>query len=466
MTGYVSISPARVRSLVKALGSASSASEALRTRVRELIGQGVEAGGSALPLVTENLPFGSGASGQLRGLASDATESSRAYTRRVDRFEELMKAAKAGKPAPDPQTWFNDMGAVDKAKVDAATAAMRGVIDDFMLLSGMDLDKVMSTLRGLTPAELEAALAQLSDEELGAFLSRMKDGGALDGGLDENGERDLLNLFGSGVSLPVVQRMCKVSDWANGYFRPSLKDVGGDLSEYRWDPITGTLFAQGVGEKGGADPSDVDQKSIGDCGLQATLAALAKQNPALLAKMVTTNPNGSYTVTFYEDGKPVRIVVQPEVLRKSDGTPITGFGDSADGASPELWAVVVEKAAAQWKGGYNDIQGRWPGDWMEELTGQDSIRTNAGDVGSTSDIQAQLDAGQGVTFSTQDTRDHPGMGQLKPKPLIGPHAYTVMGTDGDYVLLQNPWGTTEGITRIHIDDLRKYGTMVEAVDVN
>jgi hypothetical protein len=42
----------------------------------------------------------------------------------------------------------------------------------------------------------------------------------------------------------------------------------------------------------------------------------------------------------------------------------------------------------------------------------------------------------------------------------------VIGTDGDYVLLQNPWGSTEGVTRVHIDDLRKYGTKVEAVDVS
>jgi hypothetical protein len=466
VTGYVSITPSRVRSLAKALDTTSTASEALRTKVRELIGQGVDSGGSMLPLMTENMPFGSGASGQLRGLAGDATDSSQAYIRRVTRFEQMMQAVKEGKPAPDPQTWFNDMGPVDKAKVDAATKEVRAVIDDFLLLSGKDIEKVMGQLKGLTPAELEAVLANLSDKELAAFLDRMKDGGALDGGLDENGEREFLNLFGSQVSLPVVQRMCKVSDWACGYFRPSLKDVGGDLSQYRWDPITGTLFAQGLLEDGGADPTDVDQMSIGDCGLQATLAALAKQNPALLEKMVTTNANGSYTVTFYEDGKPVQIVVQPEVLRKPDGTPITGFGDSPDGGSPELWAVVVEKAAAQWKGGYNDIQGRWPGDWMQELTGQDSERTDAGDIGSTSEIQARLDAGQAVTFSTQSPKDHPGMAELKPKPLVGPHAYTVMGTDGDYVLLQNPWGSKEGITRIHIDDLRKYGTKVEGVDVN
>jgi hypothetical protein len=466
MTGYVSITPARVRALSKELVTTSTASEALRTRVRELIGQGVDSGGSLLPLMTENMPFGSGASGQLRGLAGDATDSSEAYLRRVNRFEQMMQAAKDGKAAPDPQTWFNDMGPVDKAKVDAATKAVRDVIADFLMLSGDDIDKVMGQLRGLTPAELEAVLGNLNDEELAAFLARMKDGGALDDGLDENAERDFLNLFGSQVSLPVVQRMCKVSEWANGYFRPSLKDVGGDLSEYKWDPVTGTLFAQGLGENGGADPSDVDQMSIGDCGLQATLAALAKQNPGLLEKMVTTNANGSYTVTFYEDGKPVQIVVQPEVLKKPDGTPITGFGDIADGTSPELWAVVVEKAAAQWRGGYNDIQGRWPGDWMDELTGQESERTDADDVGSAGDIQARLDAGQAVTLSTQDPKDHPGMAEMKPKPLYGPHAYTVVGTDGDYVLLQNPWGSGEGITRIHIDDLRKYGTKVEGVDVN
>lgn len=466
MTGYVSITPSRVRELVKALSDASSAAEARRTKFRTLLDQGVQNGGSPLPQVMENLPFGSGASGKLRGLASDATDSSQAYTRRVDRFEQMMKAVKEGKPAPDPQTWFNDMGPVDQAKVDEATKAVRGVIDDFVLLSSDDQKKVMGQLKGLTPAELEAVLGNLNDKELGDFLNRMKDGGMLDGGLDSNGERELLNLFGSNVSLPVIQRMCKVSEWANGYFRPTTEGTIGDLSGYSWDPITGTLFAKGAGEASGADRSDVDQKSVNDCGLPATLAALAEQNPALLEKMVTTNANGSYTVTFYEDGKPIQIVVQPEVLRKSDGTPVTGFGDREDGSNPELWAVVIEKAAAQWKGGYKEIEARWPGDWMEELTGKESEGTDAEDVGSTADIQAKLNDGKAVTFSTQSPKDNPGMNTIKPKALYGPHAYTVIGTEGDYVLLQNPWGSGEGVTKIHIDELRKYGTKVEAVDVN
>lgn len=86
MTGYVSISPARVRSLVKALQDAGTASESLRTRLRDLIGQGVEAGGSPMPLIRENMPFSSGASSELRGLITDTKESSQAYTRRVDRL--------------------------------------------------------------------------------------------------------------------------------------------------------------------------------------------------------------------------------------------------------------------------------------------------------------------------------------------------------------------------------------------
>jgi hypothetical protein len=465
MTGYVSITPARVRLLVKALDTTSTASEGVRTKVRELISQGVDAGGSPMPLMTENMPFSSGASGQLRGLAGDATDSSQAYTRRVTRFEQMMAAVKDGKPAPDPQTWFNDMGPVDKAKVDAATKEVRGVIDDFMLLSDDDIKKVMGQLKGLTPAELEAVMANLSDKELGDFLSRMKDGGALDGGLDDNGERDFLNLFGSQVSLPVVQRMCKVSEWANGYFRPTTEGTIGDLSGYSWDPITGTLFAKGAGENSGADRSDVNQIKINDCGLPATLAALAEKNPGLLEKMIKLNPNGSYTVTFYDDGKPVEIVVQPEVLKSGNNT-VTGYGDRPDGTSPELWAVIVEKAAAQWKGGYKNIEARWPGDWMEEITGKESQRTDAGDVKSAADIQAQLDSGHAVTFSTQSSDDHIEMREMKPKPLVGPHAYTVIGTDGDYVLLQNPWGSREGVTRVHIDDVRKYGTKVEAVDVS
>ena len=239
----------------------------------------------------------------------------------------------------------------------------------------------------------------------------------LDGGLDSNGERDLLNLFGSNVSLPVIQRMCKVSDWANGYFRPTTEGAG-DFKGYSWDPITGTLFAQGAGERGGADPSDVDQISIGDCGLQATLAALADKNPELLEKMVTTNPNGSYTVTFYEDGKPIQIVVQPEVLRKADGTPITGFGDRPDGSIPSSGRSWSRRRRRSGRVATSTSRGAGRETGWRSSPVQESERTDADDVDSVDDIQARLERGQVGHLQHPEPQGPPGDGRHEAEAAV------------------------------------------------
>ncbi|GAA0608833.1 hypothetical protein HPO96_30820 [Kribbella sandramycini] len=81
MIGYVSITPSRVRLLVKALEDVGAASDRLRTRVRNLIQQGTEAGGSPAPLVRETMPFGSGASSELRDLTVSTRQSAQSYTR-------------------------------------------------------------------------------------------------------------------------------------------------------------------------------------------------------------------------------------------------------------------------------------------------------------------------------------------------------------------------------------------------
>jgi hypothetical protein len=48
------------------------------------------------------------------------------------------------------------------------------------------------------------------------------------------------------------------------------------------------------------NPNDIQQRGLGDCHLQATLYSIASQpgGPDMLARNITLNPNGTYTVTL------------------------------------------------------------------------------------------------------------------------------------------------------------------------
>lgn len=449
MTGYKSLNPERVHQLVSALRGASAGARSLDGRFGDLVAEGEALGGTAsttffkMPLSMVGL------------LVSGQADS---YHRRVTHFEQMLATLDKGLPVGAPQTWFNDFGTLDQKKIEAAVKAAMEFADANPFALTEARNGLMTRMRGMTLAEIQAMMDALDDPTSTQLLRRMSEHSWLFGGT-EGETREFYNLIGESVNMATISRLGRLSKEFTKYYRPSTAGTG--FANYHWDTVTGTLFIKGP------EQNDVDQRSVGDCGLQATLAAIAQKRPGFLRRMITENPNGSYTVTFQNKGRdPVKIVVQPEMLYDAQGNPLTGFGDTPDDPNRnELWSVVVEKAAAQWRGGYKDIQGRWPADWMEEITGASADRIEADDVESTNDVQKLLDSGKSVTLSTQDPKDHPGMNDVKPKSLFGPHAYTVIGVKDGKVLLQNPWGSGEGTTEVSLAELKKYGTRVEAVDV-
>ena len=89
------------------------------------------------------------------------------------------------------------------------------------------------------------------------------------------------------------------------------------------------------------------------------------------ANAVRTNRDGTYTVTFHERGpketktKPVEITI--------DGSFATQRGRleyAAARETKELWPQIFEKAYAQWKGGFDAIEGGMGATALEALTGQ------------------------------------------------------------------------------------------------
>jgi hypothetical protein len=78
---------------------------------------------------------------------------------------------------------------------------------------------------------------------------------------------------------------------------PALTEESAKTGRVTYDPRPGQLTVDGFG----AD--DPIQGNVGDCYFIASLAAVAKARPDLLAKAVTTNRDGTYTVTFFDQPK-------------------------------------------------------------------------------------------------------------------------------------------------------------------
>jgi hypothetical protein len=251
------------------------------------------------------------------------------------------------------------------------------------------------------------------------------------------------------------------TDRANPNWKPKEGTQGAT-----WQPVKdGTLYAAGTDGRD-VHPSDISQGQLGDCYLFAGLGALAASNPDAIKNAISgPDKDGNYTVTFKEKGvlpwegtKDVKITVTPDMLQK-DGQPIYGR-TLEDGGKPELWVAIVEKAYAQYRGGYDKIEGQNAGDFMALLTGRPKESFTPKNT-SLADLERRLDAGEALVVGTYDEERILGVGPNSPwdvpstsplyageggvtaeRPLVADHAYfiTDVDTEKGTVTLQNPWG--------------------------
>lgn len=212
-----------------------------------------------------------------------------------------------------------------------------------------------------------------------------------------------------------------------------------------WTPVNAnqTLYVDGV------DFDDVVQGSIANCYMVSAFSSLAYANPDLIKNAFTDNGDGTFDVRFFEADAygrytPVTVTIDSDVPASS-GT--TGrYGKARDGN--ELWVTLLEKAYAQWKGGYEAIgNGGRSGDVFEALTGRrsgwSSTSYTPADTLYTS-ISRAVAAHRPVTAGThgEDSGvNYSGTG------VYAWHAYSVLDTRDEggvkSVQLRNPWGNTE-----------------------
>jgi hypothetical protein len=210
------------------------------------------------------------------------------------------------------------------------------------------------------------------------------------------------------------------------------------------------LFSRQDGEVQEIEPSDVHQYRVGDCCFMAALLAASRspEGRGLIHNAIRENRNDqgevvSYTVTlhrpqthFFGLGRTTFSDVQVTVdwlYPKGHAIP------RESGNAFEVWPLVMEKAYAQFCGGYDvATRGGYPSDAMELLTGRPATCTEFGRfTGYRQDeLERDLAAGKMVVLSSR--------GDVAGYGLIGHHSYVVTGTvvrDGKlYVELGNPWG--------------------------
>lgn len=206
------------------------------------------------------------------------------------------------------------------------------------------------------------------------------------------------------------------------------------------------LFLTEAGDATAISANDIHQGQIGDCYLLSPMGDLAGSHASMISNMIHVNADGTETVTLFKAlngsaAMPGATAFKAITETVNNLFPTNGVnnGSSQDvvNGTKEIWAQVLENAAAQAGGGYSGIgNGGNPAMAMEELTGHSAYAYSPNGI-TAAVLQSFIAAGDIMTF---DTKGSAGLGYN----LVSGHAYmfnsVVATSGGPAVSLSNPWG--------------------------
>ena len=308
------------------------------------------------------------------------------------------------------------------------------------------------TLKNLTPAERTWVLEHLPPGTLDRLLSQ----------LDPQRDHDTYEWLARNLSGDQLDQLATADP--HHVWHPSFTDGS---NNYTWGQ-------QGVTNPPDASLSSLHQGQLGDCHLLASLGALERSDPGYLNQHITTNPNGTYTVTLYKDGHPFQVTVTPDVPLNQSGN--VGYAQNTDGNMNAY--QVYEKAVAQASeqglvdlndqpGGYADENGGWSDRDLAVLTGHSASSTPSSSVDA-GQIQTALDNKQPVTIDTVGQSGKDLYNSSNNQYLVADHQYYVQSVNQNAhpptVTLVNPWGADDphnGTVTITLDQLHQQTNHVQ-----
>lgn len=150
-------------------------------------------------------------------------------------------------------------------------------------------------------------------------------------------------------------------------------------AEYDYTAGSGGLFDE-LADEGDLRWDDTEQGAMGDCYFPAALSAtlFIDHDDAIKDGLIreVRDDQGALThfvVRFYDAwGTPQDIEVDADLVRKGSKVTYMRSLDTRSGKE-EWWPSLVEKAYAEWHGGYEEIgNGGWVGDVFQALTGSNA----------------------------------------------------------------------------------------------
>ncbi len=265
-----------------------------------------------------------------------------------------------------------------------------------------------------------------------------------------------------------------------------------DFDRCPQEPIPNpVLFQRQAGDIDAVSSKDVQQRALGDCYLLASLAALActPRGRALIRGAVVENKNArgvavTWTVTLHQRESHLFGEATFRAVPVTIGEPyaLGAARQRVENMQDEIWPLVVEKACAQYAGGYNAIgRGGVPTDAMALLTGCEAayislnwpnrwVRSYGG-----SELQADVASGKVIVLCSRAGIDakvtslpRGQQARSDSRALVGGHAYFVKGTeehDGKlFARLGNPWGQKDP-GPVPCDELAKWFSSVSVGSV-
>ena len=235
-------------------------------------------------------------------------------------------------------------------------------------------------------------------------------------------------------------------------------------------PVTGTGHPAPLFD-GLPTRDQVRQGQLGDCGVVATIGAVAGHRPDVIPGLIRALPDGGFEVRVHEvsypdasgvarpTGRTIVLRIEPEVPVLSQDPNRSAYVDQSRNGT--AWASVLEKAIAgldlTWSPertaavnrggttGYERLdQGTNPWERAEllaQLTGQPAVvktfdMTPGHEAAVAADLAGQLGQGRPVLVGVP----LPPAGTKLPHGLYGGHVYEIVRVADGNVQLRNPWG--------------------------
>lgn len=391
----------------------------------------------------------------------------------------------------DPSIAFA-LTTADQAKVDEGVEAIRDLLSKDTGSNGNrdDIMALMETLEGLSPAELDAVVDELSDDELselGDMVNDTDDSGWKwwdHNGLERWERLDFYGIFLSQVSPSRLDRIAEAFPGVNPSFTSTDTYLDGEnsqtgegTSDIDWGVPPGQVFQIGPDGKPLVDASQMNQGSFGDCWFIASVTAAQQQHPDFIPTHMRQNANGTVSVKMYDDdGNEHWVTVTPELPVDENGQPV-----GAHGTDGELWPAYYEKAFALAyqgdEGGAPDgkegddaydqaeegTYGAIEWDYNEQappyVTGDDGDGIDC-DVES---ISEAVDEGRPVIVSTPSEVDHEPKGDESSYSTR--HVYYVKDVSEDSITLGNPWGSDYPDITMSPEEFEEYFEGAHALDM-